>query len=176
MLLRLGCRGTVDVDVAIDEVSVVQSEILLGEIPSACDVTLAVDDHDLLVHSMKEPARMPERQGVIDADLDTFIAQMGEHGAWDVLKIRVDDQPHVADAAPLRIAQQRQRRDRDPVVVREKVDRGDLLLRLLDDVDARLRGFAVIVENTKNVSVRRRGDGDYEENRGSSHDSAICMR
>ena len=70
---------------------------------------------------------------MIDADLDAFIAQMREHGARDVLEVRVDDQPHVADAAPFRIAQQRQRGDGDAVVMCKKVDSSDLFLGLLDE-------------------------------------------
>jgi len=119
---------------------------------------------------------MAEGHGVIDANFDAFIAQMRKDGARDVLKIRIDDQPNVADAAALRVAQQRQRGDGDAVVVCEKVDGSDLFLGLLDDVDARLGSVAVIVENAENVRMRRRGEGDCQEKRGGSHGPPHCTR
>src|SRR5207248_4965801 len=105
-----------------------------------------------------------------------FIAQMGEHGARDVLKIRIDDQTYVADAAAPRVTEQRKGGDGDAVVVGEEVDGIDLIPRLLDEIDTRLRGIAIVVENAKDIGVRVCGNGYSEEQSGEPHAGALCMR
>src|SRR6185295_3742662 len=71
-------------------------------------------------------------------------------------------------AAPLRLAQQRQRADADAVVAHQEAERMHFAPGLLDQIDARLRGVAMVVEDAKNSPVRR-GGGQEEED---GHDRA----
>src|SRR5205823_13498487 len=67
--LCIARRGSFDIHIAVDEVALRQSEVRLGEIATAGDVARAVDDHELLVHPMKDPTRMPQCKRVINANL-----------------------------------------------------------------------------------------------------------
>ena len=106
---------------------------------------------------------MAQRDRVVDAHLHAFVAEIPEDGTRDVLEVRVDDEPHAPDTAAARVAQQRERGEGDAVVAGQEVDGVDLAAGLLDDVDARLRRLARVVEDAQDVSAplgRQAGDDE----------------
>src|ERR1051325_2423222 len=169
--LGLGGGRAVDVDVAVDEVPLVEAEIRLGQVAPAGDVALPVEDDELLVHAPEDPARMAQRERMVDAYLHAFVAEVAENGAGDVLEIGVDDETHAADAAAAGVAQELECGQGDAVVAGQKVDGVDPAPSLLDDVGARLRGLARIVEDADGVSARagRESRDDQERQAARAH-------
>jgi hypothetical protein len=128
-----------------------------------------LDDDQLFVHAPEDPARMAQGQRVIDLHFDAFIAQVREHRLRDVMEVRVDDETG-GDPAALRVAQQSQCGHRHPVIASEEVERVDLALRLLDDVDASLGCVGGIVEDAHYVCVRRGGEEQHAGEEKAPHE------
>ena len=116
--VRFDRRRSFDIHIAIDVFRLPHFEIRGGEIASAGDVSLAVDNDEFLMHPLEEPKRMMQRHRMIDANLHALGAQLREYRFRDVKKIRIDDEPHTGHASPARLAQQSESRERHAIVPR----------------------------------------------------------
>ena len=152
MPVGVGGGRAVDVDVAVAIVHLTRhSEVRLGQIATASDVALPIDDDHLLVHAVQHPARMSQVERVVGADVHAFVAQIGEHILRDATEAAIDDHAHVADAAATPVTKELQHGQRDAVVARHEVEQRDLLLGLPDQIDARLRRLAIVIEDADDV-------------------------